>query len=109
MYLGYMLLAFTNIEEGVNRLQPNIKKIKSQLNKSPEILSEAIQCLLRKNGILNGYEIIRNLTQSTKYTNIDEFKKEIVENIPNITDNLRNEILQLNFNNYCGYLLKNSL
>ena len=28
MYLGYMLLAFINIEEGVNRLQPNIKKYK---------------------------------------------------------------------------------
>ena len=37
MYIGYMTLAFTNIEQGIKQLEPNIEEINLQLNKSPEI------------------------------------------------------------------------
>jgi adenylosuccinate lyase len=106
MNLGYMQLALVNIEAGVEQLKPNTSQIQKQLDKSPEILGEAIQCLFRRYGIPNGYEIIRNLTQSKKYANLEEFKTEILknENILYKTDLIR-EIQNLSYNNYLGYFI----
>jgi adenylosuccinate lyase len=110
VYLGHMLLALINIERGVNQLEPNVTQIQKQLDKSPEILGEAIQCLLRKHGIPNGYEIIRNLTQSKKYCSLEQFKTEILENINilnklDTNDNLRNDIQNLSYEKYLGYFI----
>ena len=107
MYIGYMTLAFTNIEQGIKQLKPNIEEINLQLNKSPEIMSEAVQCLLRKHGIADGYEIVRSLTQHIQFNNLDHFKEEIIkrlQDIPDIPDILKNEILDLNFNSYLGFI-----
>ena len=105
VYLGHMLLALINIESGINQLKPNNTQIQRQLDKSPEILGEAIQCLLRKHGIPNGYEIIRNLIQSKKYSSLEQFKIEILENIDRLdsSDDLRNDIQNLSYENYLGY------
>ena len=106
MYIGYMILAFTNIERGIRQLEPNLEEINLQLNRSPEIMSEAVQCLLRKHGIANGYEIIRSLTQHVQFNNLDHFKEEILKRLEDIPDILKNEILDLQFNSYLGFLEK---
>lgn len=107
MYLGYTYLALTNIIHGLDQLEPNLEEIKSCLNKSPEIMAEAIQCILRKNGIENGYEIIRTLTQSIKFDSLSIFKDEVlqklVEKNGSISKKLREEIINLDFDNYLGY------
>lgn len=44
----------------------NKEVLKDDLNANPEILSEAIQTVLRKNGYTNAYEILKDLTRGKK-------------------------------------------
>jgi len=105
MYLGYTYLSLINIITGINQLEPNLKEIKNQLNQSPEIMSEAIQCILRKNGIEDGYDIIRLLTQTIQFDDLNTFKQKIIDKLieKNVTKTICDEILALDFNNYLGY------
>jgi adenylosuccinate lyase len=105
MYLGYTYLSLINIITGINQLEPNLKEIKNQLNKSPEIMSEAIQCILRKNGIENGYDIIRSLTQTIQFKSLNNFKQKIIDKLieKNVPKTICDEILALDYNNYLGY------
>ena len=44
-------------------------------------MSEAIQCILRKHGIADGYEIIRELTQNKCFDDLEDFKRKIISKI----------------------------
>jgi len=103
-YCGYMLLSLKNIEKGINQLEPNIAEINTQLNQSPEIMAEAIQCILRKHGITNGYEIIRSLTQHEYFDDLEDFKRKILAKLDDIPDAVEEEILTLSFSTYLGYI-----
>ena len=46
--LGYMLIAFKNIDRGLNKLKPNTEFIEKELNSHPEILAEPVQIIMRK-------------------------------------------------------------
>ena len=59
IYLGHSLLSYNNIIKGINKLEPNLDKIKNDLDSNPQILSEGIQSLLRVNNVSNAYDLIR--------------------------------------------------
>jgi len=60
---GHIEVAFSNIIKGLSKLDINIQKINEDLNKYNNVLSEATQTLLRKNGCQNAYEQIKNITR----------------------------------------------
>ena len=64
--LGYSYLALINILNGLSRITVNKVKIKSELNQHWEVLAEAVQTILRKNGKLDAYEQLKLLTQGKK-------------------------------------------
>jgi len=103
-YCGYMLLSLKNIMKGIGQLEPNIAEINTQLNHSPEIMAEAIQCILRKHGITNGYEIIRGLTQNEYFEDLEDFKRKILAKLDDIPSAVEGEILALSFSTYLGYI-----
>ena len=112
VYIGYSLLSINNIEKGIKKLEPNRKEIKTQLDNHPEILAEAIQCIMRKNGIKDGYEIIRKLTQTHNFENLELFKQKIIISLElntntNTNTKLKQEILNLEYSNYLGFLEMN--
>ena len=61
--LGYSVIALNNLVKGVGRIAINKQKIKNELNNHWEILAEALQTILRKNGFANAYETIKDLTR----------------------------------------------
>ena len=61
--LGYSVIALNNLVKGVGRIAINKQKIKNELNSHWEILAEALQTILRKNGFANAYETIKDLTR----------------------------------------------
>lgn len=103
-YCGYMLLSLKNIMKGIRQLEPNIIEINRHLNLSPEIMSEAIQCILRKHGITNGYEIIRELTQHKCFDDLEDFKKKIIAKLHDTPIAIKEEIMALSFSSYLGYI-----
>lgn len=82
--MAHSLLAIKNILKGLSRLSVNKTATKNELNKHWEVLAEAIQTILRKNGMTDAYEKLKELTRGemisqeviNKFVNSLELPKE---------------------------------
>jgi len=61
--LGHAYLALKNIANGLNRITINKVQMDNELDNHWEVLAEAVQTILRKNGKQDAYEQLKALTQ----------------------------------------------
>jgi len=61
--LGYALLAYDSCLRGLNKLEVNATKIAEDLDQSWEVLAEPVQTVMRRYGIENPYEQLKELTR----------------------------------------------
>ena len=61
--LGYSFISIKSISKGISRITLNKRKTKFELNEHWEVLGEAIQTILRKEGKEDAYEKLKNLTR----------------------------------------------
>ena len=61
--LGYTLLGYDSCLRGLNKLEINPEKLASDLDNSWEVLAEPIQTVMRRYGIENPYEQLKELTR----------------------------------------------
>ena len=61
--LGHSYLALQNILKGLSRITINKTQMLKELDNHWEVLTEAIQTILRKSGKTNAYEQLKNLTR----------------------------------------------
>lgn len=97
-------IAHTNIAikqtiKGINKVKANEEFLKNELNNTPEILAEAVQTILRKNGYKNAYEILKKLTRGKNITlkQMREFIQEM-----DIEEKDKKILLNLQPCNYVG-------
>ena len=99
MVFAYSLIAIKQTIVGINKSTVNEERLKEDLNNIPEVLAEAVQTILRKNGFENAYEILKGLTRGKNIT-IKEIR-EFVSNLDiNKTD--RETLLNLTPERYIG-------
>ncbi len=100
---GYMNIALLSLQKGLNKLELNDQRLKEDLSKSWEILTEAIQTIIRKNNIPNGYELMKKLSRGK---DIDE--KNLMEfiNTMDVPSEDKKRLLQLTPQSYIGYAEK---
>jgi adenylosuccinate lyase len=60
---GYTLLGYDSCLRGLNKLEINPEKLALDLDASWEVLAEPIQTVMRRYGILNPYEQLKELTR----------------------------------------------
>ncbi|MEE9330994.1 MAG: adenylosuccinate lyase [Methylophilaceae bacterium] len=60
---GYTLLGFDSCLRGLNKLEVNTKRLNEDLDNSWEVLAEPIQTVMRRYGIKNPYEQLKELTR----------------------------------------------
>ncbi len=60
---GYTLLGYDSCLRGLNKLEPNFEKLAADLDSSWEVLAEPIQTVMRRYGIENPYEQLKELTR----------------------------------------------
>lgn len=60
---GYTLLGYDSCLRGLNKLEINPEKLAKDLDNSWEVLAEPIQTVLRRHGIKNPYEQLKELTR----------------------------------------------
>ena len=60
---AYTLIALTSLIKGINKLEVNKKVINQDLENSWEVLTEAIQTVMRKHHLKGGYEIMKKITR----------------------------------------------
>ena len=65
--IGYSLIAYSSIGRGIPKLEINRDRIEYDLNNAWEVLSEAIQTVLRKDGVDEPYEKIKDLTRGLQF------------------------------------------
>ena len=60
---GYTLLGYDSCLRGLNKLEINVEKLMQDLDNSWEVLAEPIQTVMRRYGIANPYEQLKELTR----------------------------------------------
>lgn len=65
---GYHVLAVHSMRKGLSKLSVNKKIIKQELDAHPELHAEAIQTVLRKNGVKGAYEKLKAVTRGESVT-----------------------------------------
>ena len=63
---GYHLLSLQSLRKGLKKLSVDKEFISGELHLHPEVLGEAIQTVLRKNGVTDAYEKIKALTRGKR-------------------------------------------
>ncbi len=71
---GYCLIAWKSTLKGISKLQANPEHTAAELNDNWEVLAEPYQTVMRRVGIANPYEKLKELTRGRKVT------EEIMEN-----------------------------
>ncbi|MBP8119884.1 MAG: adenylosuccinate lyase, partial [Burkholderiales bacterium] len=61
--LGYCVLAYDSLARGLDKLQANTGRISAHLDSSWDVLAEPIQTVMRKHGIGDAYEQLKELTR----------------------------------------------
>ncbi|VAW96075.1 Adenylosuccinate lyase @ SAICAR lyase [hydrothermal vent metagenome] len=64
--LAHCLIAYSSTMRGLNKLEVNEKKLAEVLDNNWEVLAEPIQTVMRRYGIENPYEKLKDLTRGSK-------------------------------------------
>jgi adenylosuccinate lyase len=68
---GYSLLSYQRILRGLSRITVNRDKLQRDIQQHPEVLAEAIQTILRREGYPEPYETLKKLTRGHTPTQDD--------------------------------------
>ncbi|MDF1757104.1 MAG: adenylosuccinate lyase [Legionellaceae bacterium] len=96
---AYSLIAYQSIAKGNDKLQINTKAMQEDLDSNWDILSEAIQTVMRRYSVPNAYEQMRDLTrgQGINRESLIEFIKSL-----DIPEKSKEELLKLTPQSYTG-------
>ena len=61
--IGHTYVAWQSCRRGLSKLDVDVDRIARDIERSPEVLAEAVQTLLRKNGVADAYEQLKALTR----------------------------------------------
>ncbi len=96
---GHSLVGYRSLQKGLGKVSINEPQIRKVLKDHPEIISEAFQTILRREGMDLAYETLKNLTRGKKIT-LDDFKL-FVDGL-NISDTVKQELYGITPFNYIG-------
>jgi len=96
---GYSVLAIKSAINGLSKITPNKIKIQDELNDSWEVLTEAVQTLMRYEGIPDAYEQLKKLARGSKLD--QETYISFIKSL-SITKDSKEKLLNLKPNLYVG-------
>ena len=100
---GYSVLAYDSCLRGLNKLEVNPERLAADLNESWEVLAEPIQTVMRRYGIENPYEQLKELTRGKGITK--EALREFVQGLA-IPDEAKKRLLDMTPASYIGLAAK---
>jgi adenylosuccinate lyase len=97
--IGYSVLAYSSLLKGLDKLEINQIVINAELDNNWELLAEPIQTVMRKAGIANAYEKLKDLTRGKK---VDKDKvKQFIQSLE-LSETEKQQLLKLTPHNYIG-------
>ncbi len=99
--ISHTIIGIKSTMKGLNKLVVNKQIITEDLEKNWIVISEAIQTILRREGVDKPYELLKDLTRNN--AKIDE--KVFIDFISqlSISENVKKEMLSITPFNYTGY------
>jgi adenylosuccinate lyase len=98
--LAHSLIAYKSTLKGLSKLAVNENVIATDLANNPEVLTEAIQTVMRRYGVANPYEKLKDLSRGQKLT-IDDIQS-FVQKLE-IPEKAKQDLLALTPATYIGY------
>lgn len=103
MGFAYSVVSINQTITGLDKISANEEVLINELNNNSEVLAEAIQTVLRKNGCKDAYEILKDMTRG-KDTNIKELR-EFIKKL-DIDENDKKRLMKLEVKDYTGIASK---
>jgi len=98
--LGYTLLGYESLLKGLNKLEANPQRLAEDLDNSWEVLAEPIQTVMRRYGVENAYDKLKELTRGKGGINRDSLASFIAT--LDIPESEKQRLLQLSPASYLG-------
>jgi len=98
--IAHTVLAFHSLMKGLNKLLLNEDKIIAELKNSWNVISEAIQTILRREGYPKPFEALKELTRIHQEINQDTIY-QFIDSL-NIKDSVKDELKRISPFNYTG-------
>lgn len=96
---AHCIIGYENIFKGLELVNVDEEKVKNELREHPEVIAEAIQTILRREGIPMPYEKLKTITRGHK-VNLKTMRGFI--NSLEIRPGVKKELLKLTPENYIG-------
>jgi len=96
---AYSMIAYSSLQKGIGKLEVNNERIKQDLDNAWEVLAEPIQTVMRRYGIENPYEKLKELTRG------QDINKETINNFIadlDIPQHAKSQLIKLTPNKYIG-------
>ena len=97
---GHLIIALESIQKGINKLEVNESAIHADLEKNWVVVAEAIQTILRREGIPNPYELLKGITRGVDLINQQTFAN-FIDGLP-VENNIKEELKAITPWNYVG-------
>ena len=98
--IAHSIIALKSVLKGLNKLILNEEAIEADLNDNWEVVAEAIQTILRREGYPNPYETLKELTRTGQALSVETIEEFI--NTLNVSDQLKEELKLITPFNYTG-------
>ena len=96
---GHSMIAYQSLMRGLNKLEVNTVKLNADLDSAWEVLAEPIQTVMRRYGIANPYEKLKEITRGKSITREDLHKFIKTLDLPS---EVIARLLELTPHNYTG-------
>ena len=94
------LIAILSTQNGLNKLLLNKKAIDKDLDNNWAVVAEAIQTILRREGVKNPYELLKDLTRKNEKITKNSMK-EFIKNL-DVSKEIKDELERISPFNYTG-------
>jgi adenylosuccinate lyase len=98
--LGYALLGYESTLRGLGKLEVNPQRLDADLDQNWEVLAEPIQTVMRRYGVANPYEQLKELTRGKSGINRDTLHA-FIQTLA-IPEGEKQRLLQMTPANYIG-------
>ena len=104
--IAHSLIAYQSCLKGLGKLEVNEDKIRSDLDEAWEVLAEPLQTVMRRHGVEQSYEKLKEMTQgqSINQDSLSDFIKNLT-----LDDATKEQLLQLTPHAYIGNATQQTL
>lgn len=96
---GWSLIAYKAVMRGLGKSSPNAEAMAKALWEHPEVITEAIQVILRREGVGGAYNILKDVARG-KAVSLDDLRSFVAT--LDVNDGVKAEIMRITPLNYIG-------